>query len=322
MYYFTLIFLILSYNMENIGEINFTFQVYPWFFLLHLRGSFMENPIQLLKQNISRLTRSQRVVANYILENPIEVSFYTVDQLAKKANTSTATIMRLASSLGYKGYSDLLENLQASIRSLSAPATRFEANLMVQKTNNLWDECVGHHLQTIQHIHQLIPFDQLESALDYLLSAKKIYFTAVRSGTPVAQHLYHGINRILGNCHMILADNSEWVDHFVDFDENTLIVAISYPRYSNRVLDLLDIAKKQNVKVLAITDSYSSPLVNFADVSLPCTSSSLSYHNSIVPSILIADYLITAISNKRSEETKQRLEQFNKALTAINYHYL
>ncbi|MED3872593.1 MurR/RpiR family transcriptional regulator, partial [Priestia megaterium] len=55
----------------------------------------MENPILKLKDNISQLTETQRRVADYILKNPVDVAFLTVDQLALTVKTSTTTIMRL-----------------------------------------------------------------------------------------------------------------------------------------------------------------------------------------------------------------------------------
>lgn len=77
----------------------------------------MENPILKLKDNISQLTETQRRVADYILKNPVDVAFLTVDQLALTVKTSTTTIMRLAFSLGYSGYAEFQKGLQELLRN-------------------------------------------------------------------------------------------------------------------------------------------------------------------------------------------------------------
>jgi DNA-binding MurR/RpiR family transcriptional regulator len=282
----------------------------------------MENVIEHLKENLSSLTNSQRTVANFILENPTEVAFLTVDQLARRVGTSSATIMRLAFNLGYTGYSEFQKELQKNIRGKAAPKTRFEANLLDQGNSNLWTSVINHHIHNIQHILELIPSETLEKVISLLVNSSRIYCTNVRSGMPVSQHLTHGLNRLLGNCHLLPADRIEWVDEVINFGPNDIVIAVSYPRYSTRLINLLEKAKEKGTKIISITDSYSSPLVKYSDIILPCTSSSLSFHNSIVSSIVVADYIISAVAINYPKKTKERLDQLNDILTKLDYHYL
>lgn len=281
----------------------------------------MENPIALLKEKLPLLTNSQRTVANFILENPLEVNFLTVDQLARKVGTSSATIMRLAFSLGYTGYSEFQKDLQLNLRSQAAPKTRFEANLVDRQETSLWTSVIDHHLKNIQHTLDIISNETLEEVVRTLTESNKIYLTSVRSGLPVIQHLFHGLNRILGNCKMLPADNIEWVDEIINLEKGDLLIAVSYPRYSNRLMSLLEQAKKRGAFVISITDSYTSPLVKHSNIILPCTSNSLSFHNSIVPSIVVSDYIISAVAKKYPTKTKERLEKLNKVLTTLDYHF-
>jgi DNA-binding MurR/RpiR family transcriptional regulator len=282
----------------------------------------MTNPIIHLKDNLHKLTNSQRTVANYILEHPMEVAFLTVDQLARKVRTSTTTIMRLAFNLGYTGYAEFQKELQKDLRSQAAPKTRFEANLLDRENEDLWSTLVNHHLQHLQSTYELISLETLDQVVDGLAQSSKIYLTNVRSGMPIAQFLYHGLNRALGNVKLIPADQIEWVDEIISMKEGDILIAVSFPRYSTRLLELLDRAKQKGVKIISITDSYSSPLVKYSDTILPATSNSLSFHNSLIPAMVIADYLVSAVSIHYPEQTKKRLDELNNILTSVNYHYL
>ncbi|UOQ91907.1 hypothetical protein MUO14_15475 [Halobacillus shinanisalinarum] len=99
----------------------------------------MDNLLVNLKERISELTITQRKVADYILQNPSEVAFLTVDQLARKVGTSTTTIMRLTFTLGYTGYSQFQKGLQAILRNRTAPHTRLETNLKDMGTRTCGD---------------------------------------------------------------------------------------------------------------------------------------------------------------------------------------
>ncbi|WP_392565124.1 SIS domain-containing protein [Utexia brackfieldae] len=50
--------------------------------------------------------------------------------------------------------------------------------------------------------------------------------------------------------------------------ENDLIIAICLPGCSKGIIELLIQAKEKNIKILAITDCLSLPMVAFADVTL------------------------------------------------------
>jgi len=93
------------------------------------RRILMLNPILQLKSKVSELTESQRKVADYIIKNPVDVAFLTVEQLAGLVGTSTTTIMRLTFKIGYSGYSEFQKGLQEILRNRADPNTRLEANL-------------------------------------------------------------------------------------------------------------------------------------------------------------------------------------------------
>lgn len=281
----------------------------------------MENPILKLKEKVSELTETQRKVADYIIKNPLDVAFLTVDQLAGIVGTSTTTIMRLTFSLGYSGYTEFQKGLQEILRNRAAPQTRLEVNLKDLNQSDLWIRCAENQLQNIQSTVEMIPAETLDKTLEMIISAERIFCTSVRSGLPVAQYLTFGLNRLLGNCDLIVADLSDWVDKGADLTSSDLIIAASFPRYARRIVEFVMTAKEKNAQVISITDSYSSPLVKYSDLILPCSSSSIAFHNSAISSMFVADYLISAIAIKYQEKVKHRLDEVNSILTKINYHY-
>ncbi|WP_342046203.1 MurR/RpiR family transcriptional regulator [Bacillus sp. OTU530] len=281
----------------------------------------MENPILKLKEKVSELTETQRKVADYIIKNPLDVAFLTVDQLAGIVGTSTTTIMRLTFSLGYSGYTEFQKGLQEILRNRAAPQTRLEVNLKDLNQSDLWIRCAENQLQNIQSTVEMIPAETLDKTLEMIVSAERIFCTSVRSGLPVAQYLTFGLNRLLGNCDLIVADLSDWVDKGADLTSSDLVIAASFPRYARRIVEFVMTAKEKNAQVISITDSYSSPLVKYSDLILPCSSSSIAFHNSAISSMFVADYLISAVAIKYQEKVKYRLDEVNSILTKINYHY-
>nr|WP_263314216.1 MurR/RpiR family transcriptional regulator [Mammaliicoccus sp. Marseille-Q6498] len=279
-----------------------------------------ENIFINLKEKIKDLTNSERKVANYIIKEPTEVMFYTINELSKKVGTSTTTVMRLANKLGYSGYTELQRDIQEFIKDGNAPQSRLSSNLKNIEKENLWTETINHYVTQLTQFSSEINESTLDNAVELIEESRNIYCTCVRSGLPAGQYFSQNINRINGNCKLIVADVSDWVDEVVSMDSNDVLVAISYPRYAKRISDFVKIAKEQDVKIVIITDTYSSPLVDYADVIIPCDSNSLAFHNSPIVSMIAIDYIINSLAVKESKNNSNRLDAIDRTLKRINYH--
>ncbi|MEC0304491.1 MurR/RpiR family transcriptional regulator [Terribacillus saccharophilus] len=280
----------------------------------------MGDLIDRLQTKAFELTEAQRRIADYVVQHPMEVAFLTVDKLASTVGTSTATIMRFSAAVGYSGFSELQKELQASMKHKAAPQTRLEANLKDANKSELLQQHVELQYNNIQYSLDNISDSTLQEIIKKIAASDNILCTSVRSGRPVGEYIAFGVNRILGNCKYIDADKSEWVDESISLTSSDLIIAVSYPRYAERIANMLEVAKSCGAEIILITDSYSSPMTKYADFILPCSSASAASHNSIVSAIFIVDYILSALAINYPERTKPRLDKINEILTKMSYH--
>src|SRR5690606_35180056 len=77
------------------------------------------------------MSKSQKKIAEYILENPNAVPFYTVSKLAKMTGVSEATIVRFATFLGYSGYPEMQQYMLDSVEKQLTTAERLEMSKSV-----------------------------------------------------------------------------------------------------------------------------------------------------------------------------------------------
>ena len=108
------------------------------------------------------------------------------------------------------------------------------------------------------------------------------------------------------------ASTGEVFEQIMRIDEHDVIIGFSFPRYSKRTSSALHFAKQNGAKVIAITDSISSPLVRSADYFLQARSDMASFVDSMVAPLSLINALIVAIGLKKQDEMKKtfdRLEQ-------------
>lgn len=285
-------------------------------------GVYMTDSIlSSLQMKMVDLTASQRKVADYILKNPVESAFLTLDQLAGVVGTSTTTIMRLAFHLGYSGFSEFQKGLQELVRSTLSPTTRLEANIKELDRSRLLVKCAGQHTANIEATVDFLSDDMIHNCLELIKNADKVYVSGVRTSFAAAYYLYQGLNQLMGNCELLEPCSGHLVEQTMNITDRDLIVAVCLPRYARSVVDLVKTVKQSRAaKVVAITDGYTSPLVAASDVVLPCAFNSLAFHNSIAGAVLIADLLITAIAMENPANTKKRLAEAEAVFQAMRFH--
>jgi hypothetical protein len=61
-------------------------------------------------------SRSQKDVAQYIVDHLDEVAFQTAEELARRANTSSSTVVRFSQALGFEGYPELQHSAREEYR--------------------------------------------------------------------------------------------------------------------------------------------------------------------------------------------------------------
>lgn len=94
---------------------------------------------------------------------------------------------------------------------------------------------------------------------------------------------------------------SEMFEQIINIHENDIMIGISFPRYSKHTVKAFKYAKENGAKVIAITDSRTSPIAENADHLLLARSDMASFADSLVAPMSLINALLTAISMRKRE---------------------
>ena len=62
-----------------------------------------------IRDRFDEFSRSQKDVARYIVDHLEEAAFQTAEELARRADTSSSTVVRFSQALGFEGFPELQE---------------------------------------------------------------------------------------------------------------------------------------------------------------------------------------------------------------------
>jgi len=264
------------------------------------------------------MSKAQKKIASYIIDNPETAAFLTASKLAKNVGVGEATVIRFAVFLGYQGYPDFQWHLQEALKRKWTSAERFEkTTLSSGQADSVWEEVLADDIRNIQTTLENMDHDDFQAAVDAIIQAKRIYIVAYRSAQSIGQFLEFYLDLVLQNTELIRqADGVS--EHLLDIGKDDLVIGLGFSRYTKRTIDVLNYVRERGAKTLVITDHIMSPLAPLGDIQLVASVDINSFIDSFVAPLSIINALITAVTRSEQEKVKKRLEQLEGLWETFN----
>ena len=260
----------------------------------------------------TRLSKGQKLIAQYILNNYDKVAFMTACKLGETVGVSESTVVRFANALGYSGYPKLQAALQELIKNKLTTVQRVEMAHDYSDDFAILNKVLKSDIDNIRSTLEEIDERAFKEASNKLLRARKIYILGMRSSFVVAQYLGFYLDIILDNVHIIRMDMGDAFEQIVRINEEDVIVAISFPRYSKKSYQIVNYAKEKGAHVISLTDSLFAPVASLADNTLLVKSNMASFVDSLVPALSISNALAISVGMKEKEDIKQHFDDLEQ----------
>lgn len=263
----------------------------------------MQTIEKLIEDNMSKFSKGQKKIADYILNNIEKCGYLTAARIARATGVSEATVVRFATALGFSGYPELSRTVrEESITKLTA-MQRMELVRERMGDKGMLYNVLRADIDRIARTIGIVSEDMFLGAVKALTEAKNVYVAGVRSASALAQFASFYFNVLFKSVRRITNSTAEDVaEQLLHITQGDVVLGISFPRYSNAIVKGLDFAKKRGAKVIALTDSDNSPIVRYADYVLIAKSDMDSFADSLVAPMSIINALIYAVASIKKNE--------------------
>ncbi|ENZ02053.1 MurR/RpiR family transcriptional regulator [Clostridium thermobutyricum] len=257
--------------------------------------------MRLIQVRFSKLSKGQKLIADYILNNYDKAAFMTAAKLGLAVGVSESTVVRFANELGFSGYPKLQKALQELIKNKLTTVQRLELSNDYISDADALKGVLKSDMENIRSTLEKINPEIFGEVIDEIFKAKNIYIIGLRSSTAVAEFLGFYLNIILQNVRTVSYGISDIFEQIINVKEGDLVIGIGFPRYASKTIDALDFSKSRGAKVVAITDSVISPLAVKSDLSLIAESNMASFVDSLVAPLSLVNALIIAVGMREKE---------------------
>ena len=267
----------------------------------------------LINEKLSSFSKGHKLIANYMIAHYDKAAFMTAQKLGKTVGVSESTVVRFATMLGYDGYPALQKALQEMMRSRLTAVQRIEVTSDQMSGEDVLERVLSQDIERIRRTLEETSKEDFGKAVDLITSANTIYIAGTRSSASIAAFLSYYLSLIFPRVKLVPSTTtSELFEKIMHIDERDIMIGFSFPRYSKQTVKALDFAKHNGAKVVAITDSASSPIAKYADSLLLAKSDMASFVDSLVAPLSLVNALVVAVSIKNRDKVSQTFERLEQ----------
>ena len=275
----------------------------------------------------SNLTKTQKMIAKYILDNYSDACFMTSTEIADKLGVSESSVIRFSRSLGFNGFMDFQKELRKDYQdkvlsissSVTVPSQRVAHRVKLDAHTDSLDRHFKNAVHNLETVFSNNPIHFFDKAADIILSSKRKYIAATRGNTCLCDYFSLYLKQMVPHVVMTNTTSLSPVDHMCSITKEDCLILFSFPRYSSIDKITAEIAKEAGAQIIIITDKPSSDLAPYATLLFTVPVDSDAFFNSMVAAQFVAEAILDNIS-QRAKGVEKRLRKIDQYLDILgNY---
>lgn len=223
----------------------------------------------LIQKYNANFTKSERKIADYVLQNDRSVLNMSITDLAEQCGVGDTTVFRFCKTLklgGYQSFKMLLAQASVEKETVITLSDKVAIN---DSTSDVCSKLLEGSIQALTETYQLLHACEIAQAVSYFGSARLVHFFGVGSSGVTALEAKNKFCRILPNVCFIEDGHMQAMTAALLGPED-LAVAFSYSGSTKDTIEVLRLAKQRGAKTICVTHFAESPLTAYADLVLLC----------------------------------------------------
>jgi DNA-binding MurR/RpiR family transcriptional regulator len=265
-----------------------------------------------IRSRFDEFSRSQKDVAQYIVDHLDEAAFQTAEELARRASTSSSTVVRFSQALGFEGFPELqqaareeykrrppngVDHLSVATPLFSLDHTEFEAALAADHVNV---EDTAHKLSR----------SEVEAGIDAIVSAEKVLIAGTDQMAFFASYLRHLLMLLDLRAEIVASPSQEALGRLSRIDEGTLVIGLSAGRPHPLITRTMKLARHRKAPTMAITDATLSEVARLARIRLYYSSNTPAFVRSHTALLSLIQALAYGVYARDAQQYDVRIKAF------------
>ncbi|MER1999523.1 MAG: MurR/RpiR family transcriptional regulator [Lysinibacillus sp.] len=207
-----------------------------------------------IKKRYIRLSKGQRKVAQYVIDNPNAVATQVASEIGRLAGVSESTVIRFCYAMSLAGYSELQEKMKQYILEKDGVIPVLPKTHASKRQNIQFNDVLTKDMKELLTVLQQTDLQQCNATIQTIHDAKEIYIVGFEEALPIAFSLYYQLSQLRENVHIV---QNESINRGIDFLQtisSSAVIVISLDDQQEGVAALTEVLKRKNTSVITISN--------------------------------------------------------------------
>jgi DNA-binding MurR/RpiR family transcriptional regulator len=270
-----------------------------------------QNLSSYITSRFDEFSRSQKDVAQYVVDHLDEVAFHTAEELARRASTSSSTVVRFSQALGFEGFPELQAAARDEYRRRPNGAHGMESvSPLFSLDQSPFESAVAADHVNVEETARKISRSQVDAAVEAVATADRVLIAGTDQMAFFASYLRHLLMLLDVRAEIAASPSQEALSRLGRIDEKTLVIGLSAGRPHPLVVRAMKIARHRKSPTLAIVDASLSEVSKLAERSLYYSSNSPAFVRSHVGLLSLLQALAYGVYARDSAQYDDRIRAY------------
>lgn len=270
-----------------------------------------------IENRLDQLSRTERKVAEWVLEHPRQAAEATLREVADAAGTSEPTVVRFCRKVGLGGFRELTLRLT---EAMSRPVSYLHSDVKAgDSTSDATLKVLDASITSLVELRGELSAMPVDEAVHVLSRARQIVFAGLGASGHVARDACHKFFRLGTPC-SAFTDIPGLMQFGAIAGPGDVLVISSHTGSWRELVSAAGGAARGGAVVIALTDP-DSPLAQAANVVLPCRiiedTSVYTPMSSRLAHLALLDALYIALALRLGPDAFDRLRETKEALSGL-----
>jgi DNA-binding MurR/RpiR family transcriptional regulator len=267
-----------------------------------------------ISSRFDEFSRSQKDVAQYVVDHLDEVAFHTAEELARRASTSSSTVVRFSQALGFEGFPELQEAAREEYRHLhrkADPRNGTEAATpLFSLDQSAFESAVAADHVNVEETARKVSRSEVDGAIEAIATHEKVLIAGTDQMAFFASYLRHLLMLLDIRAEIAASPSQEALSRLGRIDDATLVIGLSAGRPHPLVVRAMKIARHRKAGTLAIVDATLSEVSKLAERTLYYSSNSPAFVRSHAGLLSIIQALAYGVYARDAAQYDDRIRAF------------
>ena len=251
----------------------------------------------ILNSNNEDLSKTERKINAYVLENPEEVIYESISSISAKLEIGEASLVRYFKKLGYQSFSHFRLELYKALESSKEV-----------KANSYIDDVTDNLIEIIKRTKENIDESQLDLAAELILKSKIVFVAGMGLSHTSALDMFSKLLSIGVNANCVDDLHFSYM-YSATLNKDSVVIIYTFSGETKEMIKVAEDCQARGAKIIAISNFPNSTIHDYADIFIEtkCFNNDI-YHGffgSKIAEAYVSDLLITNMALRDEEKTRK-----------------